>query len=64
MTEPEYAANGYHFARISTPSVFREYLLPLADNAMTVHDRKHYEELQNLAELHRTSITCGSYRLG
>jgi len=60
----EYAPEGYHFARICTPTVFREYLLPIDGAAMSAEQEAHYEELQDLAEMHRTSIMCGSYRCG
>lgn len=60
----EYAPEGHHFARISTPSVFREYLLPSDSERWTTEVIEHYEELQSLAEKHRTSINYGSYRLG
>jgi hypothetical protein len=63
MTDLEYAPDGYHFARISTPDVFREYLLPI-DGKMTAEEETNYEELQTLAEKHGTSINCGSYRIG
>lgn len=61
---PEYAPEGYHFARVSTSSVYREYLLPVDGIDMTPEEEAHYEELQDLAERHRTSINCGSYRAG
>jgi hypothetical protein len=60
----QYAPNGYHFARVSTPSVFKECLLPIDGVDMTVAEEADYEELQRLAETYRTTINCGSYRIG
>jgi hypothetical protein len=64
MADLEYAPDGYQFARVSTPSVYREYLLPIDGVDMTAEEEEHYEELQALAEQHRTSINCGRYRRG
>jgi hypothetical protein len=60
----EYAPDGYHFARVSTPSVFKEHLLPIDGVDMTPAEEAAYEELQELAETHQTMINCGSYRIG
>ncbi len=60
----EYAPEGYHFVRVSTPSVYREYLLPISGSKMTAEEEAHYEELQDLSDTHRTSILCSSFRCG
>jgi hypothetical protein len=57
----QYAKDGFSFMRVVTPSVAREYEIPLR-GALTGLDAKHYEELQDLAEMHHTSIESNPYR--
>ncbi len=57
-----HAKDGYAFMRVVTPSVAREYEIPLRGKLIGL-DRKRYEELQNLAELHRTSIQSSPYEI-
>lgn len=56
-----HAKDGFAFMRVVTPSVAREYEIP-THGKLTGLDRKHYKELQDLAELHRTAIESSSYR--
>ena len=55
-----YAKPHHLFMRVLTPKVAREYEIP-TEGKLTGLDRKHYEELQDLAEIHRTSIECSTY---
>lgn len=55
-----YAKDGYAFFRVLTPQVAREYELPLTGDLID-SDLDRYEELQDLAEAHRTSIITGRY---
>jgi hypothetical protein len=57
-----YARDGYRFYRISTPSIFREYELPVNEDQMTELERRRMEFLIKLAELHNTHIECSPYR--
>jgi len=49
---------------VATPSVFREHLLPIDADHMTVAQRRALRQLDALAEMHGTHITRSSYRLG
>jgi hypothetical protein len=62
MTTYTPAKDGFAFMSVITPSVALEYELPLR-GALTGINRKHYEELQDLADMHRTSVKSSPYRL-
>ena len=59
----KYARDGYLFMRVSTPRVFMEYEIP-KHGKLTGIDLARYESLQALAEVHRTPINSGTYRVG
>jgi hypothetical protein len=59
----ERARDGYGFFRVSTPQCFREYELSLRGE-LNCAELACYEELQDLAEIHRTSVLVGDYRTG
>jgi hypothetical protein len=59
----QYAKDGFAFLSVSTPSVFEEYEIPV-NGKLRGRDLRNYERLQDLAEIHRTSINSSSYRTG
>lgn len=56
--------NSWMWYGVQTPSVFREYKLPVDDALMTRTHKRQYAELKGLAEQHGASITATSYRRG
>lgn len=56
--------NSWMWYSVSTPSIFREFKLPVADEHMTSTHRKQYRELQALAAAHGTHIHESGYRRG
>lgn len=58
------APDNWQWYCVQTPSVFREYKLPVDDARMTATHRRQYAELRRLAEQHGASITAASYRRG
>jgi hypothetical protein len=59
-----YAREGFRFYCVETPSVFLEYELPEDEAHATRRERQKYQELVDLADLHRTVVTHASYRRG
>jgi len=49
---------------VETPSVFREFKLPVDDGHMTSSHKKQLRVLKNLAEIHSTSIKSSAFRRG
>jgi len=49
---------------VETPSVFREFKLPVDDGHMTSTHKKQLRVLKNLAEIHSTSIKSSAFRRG
>lgn len=64
QTTTEYAPVGYHFARVSTPGVFAEFLLPENPELMNTDQAEAWQWLQGMAERFRTPIYYRSYRHG
>ena len=57
------AREGYAFYSVSTPKVFREYELPMTGK-FSAEAKRQYEELKDLAEIHKVNIVWTAYRLG
>jgi hypothetical protein len=57
------AKDGHAFFRVETAAVFREYELPTAGK-LTGPDKRQYEALKDLAEIHHTGIQSSPYRVG
>ena len=49
---------------VETPSVFREYELPIKAAEFSAADRQNYNELAKLADRFQTHIKQTSYRRG
>lgn len=56
--------NSWMWYAVQTPTVFREYKLPVDDALMSRTHRRQYAELRRLAEAHGASITASAYRRG
>lgn len=60
----KYAKPGRAFFSVSTPSVFKEFELPIDDDAMTTADQKKWERLNLLTQRHGTCVDRCSYERG
>jgi hypothetical protein len=58
----KYARDGYRFYRVSTPSMFSEFELPVNDEQMTEKEKRQLQLLENLARIDQTHIECSPYR--
>jgi hypothetical protein len=54
----------YCWYSVSTPSVFREYKLPVCDSRATRSEKRKFAELHDLAEQHGTRVHASPYRRG
>lgn len=64
-SEPHRATPATHtWFCVETPSVFREYKLPVNETDWSRADERKFAELEELAERHGTHIQRNSYRRG
>jgi hypothetical protein len=65
MRDLEYAREGFCFYAVVTPFVFLEYELPNnVGKDFTPREHQKWQELEDLADLHRTHVSTTPYRRG
>jgi len=60
----EFAKAGYRWFSVFTPTVFREFHLPVDDNQRDAEQARQWDHLVNLARSYDTYVRASVYRVG